>query len=87
PIKQKLSTGFQVESDQTDKKMWTATIRHQLLETQVNLQVNLGTSEITLDELMDLKIGDVIPLDQDSNGEFDVVVEGVPKFKSYYGIH
>src|SRR3954471_9668718 len=81
PIKQKLSTGFQVESDQTDKKMWTAIIRSQLLETGVNIKVNLGTSEITLNELMDLKVGDVIPRDQDSNGEFDVQGEGVPKFK------
>lgn len=87
PIKQKLSTGFQVESDQTDKKMWTAIIRSQLLDTAVNVRVNLGESEITLNELMDLKVGDVIPLDQDSNGEFDVQVEGVPKFKSFYGIH
>jgi len=87
PIKQKLSTGFQVESDQTDKKMWTAIIRSQLLDTAVNVRVNLGESEITLNELMDLKVGDVIPLDQDSNGEFDVQVEGVAKFKSFYGIH
>src|SRR5580698_3111004 len=83
PIKQKLATGFQVESDQTDKKMWTAIIRSQLLETSVNMHVNLGQSEITLNELMDLKIGDVIPLDQDSNGEFAVQVEGVPKFKAF----
>ncbi len=87
PIKQKLSTGFQVESDQTDKKMWTAIIRSQLLETMVNINVNLGQSEITLKELMGLKVGDVIPLDQDTTGEFDILVEGVPKFKSYYGIH
>src|SRR5580698_10371239 len=83
PIKQKLATGFQVESDQTDKKMWTAIIRSQLLETSVNMHVNLGQSEITLNELMELKIGDVIPLDQDSNGEFAVQVEGVPKFKAF----
>lgn len=87
PIKQKLSTGFQVESDQTDKKMWTAIIRSQLLETSVNINVNLGQSEITLNDLMELKVGDVIPLDQDTTGEFDVLVEGVSKFKSYYGIH
>jgi len=87
PIKQKLSTGFQVESDQTDKKMWTAIIRSQLLETSVNVNVNLGQSEITLADLMELKVGDVIPLDQDTTGEFDVLVEGVSKFKSYYGIH
>jgi len=87
PIKQKLSTGFQVESDQTDKKMWTAIIRSQMLETAVNMKVNLGQSQITLDDLMDLKVGDVIPLDQDTTGEFDVLVEDVPKFKAFYGIH
>lgn len=87
PIKQKLATGFQVESDQTDKKMWTAIIRSQLLDTSVNLNVNLGQSEITLNDLMQLKVGDVIPLDQDTTGEFDVNVEGVSKFKAFYGIH
>jgi flagellar motor switch protein FliM len=35
PIKQKLSTGFQVESDQTDKKLWTSIIKEQLLETDI----------------------------------------------------
>lgn len=87
PIKQKLSSGFQVESDQTDKKMWTTIIRSQLLDTNVNIKVNLGESEITLKELMGLKVGDVIPLDQDSNGEFNVQIENVPKFKGLYGIH
>ncbi len=87
PIKQKLATGFQVESDQTDKKMWTAIIRSQLLETAIAVNVNLGESEITLNDLMDLKVGDVIPLNQDTTGEFDVNVESVPKFKAYYGIH
>lgn len=87
PIKQKLSSGFQVESDQTDKKLWTSTICDQLLETEVEIKVNLGTSEISLDELMNLKVGDVIPLDQDATGEFDVIIENVPKFKGYYGIN
>jgi flagellar motor switch protein FliM len=87
PIKQKLQSGFQIESDQTDKKMWTAIIREQLLETAMNLQVFLGNSEISLGDLMRLKIGDVIPLDQDATGEFDIQVEGVRKFKGYMGIH
>ncbi len=87
PIKQKLSTGFQVESDQTDKKLWTAIIQEQLMETDVNLKVNLGNSEIQVEDLMKLQVGDVIPLNQDSSGEFDVQVEGVKKFKAFYGIH
>lgn len=87
PIKQKLSSGFQVESDQTDKKLWTTIIRDQLMETDLNIKVNLGESEISLNDLMSLKEGDVIPLNQDSTGEFDIQVEGVRKFKGYYGIH
>lgn len=87
PIKQKLSSGFQIESDQTDKKLWTSTIREQLLETDVEMKVNLGETEIRLKDLMTLKVGDVLPLDQDATGEFDIQVENVKKFKGYYGIH
>lgn len=87
PIKQKLQSGFQVESDQTDKKLWTTIIKDQLLATDVNIRVDLGETEITVEDLMRLKVGDVIPLGQDSSGEFDIKVEGVEKFKGYYGIH
>lgn len=87
PIKQKLSSGFQVESDQTDKKLWTTIIKDQLLETDMNIKVDLGQTEIKLKDMMTLKVGDVIPLDQDSTGEFNVQVEGVNKFKGFYGIH
>jgi flagellar motor switch protein FliM len=87
PIKQKLSSGFQVESDQTDKKLWTAIIKEQLMETTIDLKVHLGETEIQLADLMELKTGDVIPLTQDATGELDVQVEGVKKFKGYYGNH
>lgn len=87
PIKQKLSTGFQVETDQTDKKLWTSIIQEQLMETELEIKVNLGETEIKLKDMMNLKVGDVIPLDQNATGEFDVNVEGVAKFKGYYGIH
>lgn len=87
PIKQKLSTGFQVESDQADKKLWTSIIYEQLLETDVEIKVNLGETQFKLRDMMGLKVGDVIPLNQDATGELDINVEGVKKFKGYYGIH
>ncbi|HRO66224.1 MAG TPA: flagellar motor switch protein FliM [Pseudobdellovibrionaceae bacterium] len=87
PIKQKLQTGFQVESDQTDKKLWTAIIKEQLMETSVEIKVNLGETEIRLKDLMEMKVGDVIPLTQDATGELNVQIENVPKFKGYYGNH
>lgn len=87
PIKQKLSTGFQVESDQTDKKLWTAIIKEQLMDTELEVRVNLGETSILLEDLMGLKVGDVIPLTQDATGELDINVENVKKFKGYYGNH
>lgn len=87
PIKQKLQSGFQVESDQTDKQIWAGIIKEQLYTTEVEMKVDLGETAITLADLMKLKVGDVIPLNQDSSGEFDVDVEGVTKFKGYYGIN
>lgn len=87
PIKQKLSSGFQVESDQAEKKIWTSIIRQQLLETELNMKVDLGQTEISLADLMELKVGDVLPLDQDATGEINVMVEGVNRFKGYQGIH
>ena len=86
PIKQKLSSGFQVESDQTDKKLWTATIKEQLQDTEVEVLVQLGQTEIQVSDLMKLKKGDVIPLDQDVTGEFDIQIETVRKFRGYYGV-
>jgi flagellar motor switch protein FliM len=87
PIKQKLSSGFQVESDQTDKKLWTSIIQEQLMETEVDVRVDLGETEILLKDLMKLQPGDVISLDQDANGEFDIQIEHVRKFTGYYGIN
>ncbi|MBL7669368.1 MAG: flagellar motor switch protein FliM [Bdellovibrionaceae bacterium] len=87
PIKQKLSTGFQVESDQTDKRLWTAIIKEQLLDTSLDIKVNLGETQILLEDLMSLKVGDVIPLTQDATGELDIQFEEVRKFKGYYGNH
>ncbi len=86
PIKQKLASGFQVESDQTDKKLWAHTLTEQLLETETEILVRLGETEIQMKDLMEFKVGDVIPLNQDVTGEFDVEVENVKKFKSYYGV-
>ncbi len=87
PIKQKLSSGFQVESDQTDKKLWTSIIHEQLSSTDLNLKINFGETEIMMEDLMNLKIGDVIPLDQDASGELDLQIEGVKKFKCFSGVH
>ena len=57
------------------------------MDTNVDLKVSLGETQISVSDLMKLKKGDVIPLDQDATGELDLQLEGTKKFKCYYGIH
>lgn len=86
PIKQKLSSGFQVEADQADQQIWSKIISDQLRDVNVDVQVNLGESMITIQDLMELKVGDVVSLNQDASKEIAVRIEGVPKFKGFYGV-
>lgn len=86
PIKQKLSSGFQVEADQTDKKIWSKIISAQLRDVNLDIKVNLGEAMITIEDLMGLKVGNVLSLNQDASKEISVLVEGVPKFKGFYGL-
>lgn len=85
PIKQKLSSGFQVEADQTDKRIWSKIISEQLKDVSVDIKVNLGESTFSIKDLMEMKVGDILPLNQDASKEIDVLVEGVKKFKGFYG--
>ncbi|MBY0314606.1 MAG: flagellar motor switch protein FliM [Bdellovibrionales bacterium] len=86
PIKQKLSSGFQIESDQTDKKLWTKIFKEQLKDVALDVKVNLGEASISIEDLMKLKIGDVIPLNQDASKEIDILIENTKKFKGFYGV-
>ncbi len=85
PIKNKLNASFQTESDRVDKE-WMAKMQEHLKETNANMLVNLGAAEITVGDLVNLNVGDIIPLTQDSDGELQVLVEGVPKFKCFFGV-
>jgi len=85
PIKEKLNAGFQPEGDRFEK-VWTGQLRTHLSDTFLNARVNLGETNLTVGDLVNLNIGDVIPLTQDADGELDMVVEGTPKFKCRFGV-
>jgi flagellar motor switch protein FliM len=84
PIKQKLTSGFQAEQE-ISSTTYVEVVKQQLMETTVKLKVDLGVTEITFADLINLSEGDVIPLNQDADGELVVEVEGAPKYKGYYG--
>jgi flagellar motor switch protein FliM len=85
PIKNKLNASFQTESDRHDKE-WTAKMEEHLRQAEVNVRVNLGSSEITVGDLVNLNVGDIIPLSQDADGELEMLVEGVGKYKCFFGV-
>ena len=48
--------------------------------------VDLGKATITVGDLVNLNVGDIIPLKQDADGELELLVEGVGKYKCFFGV-
>ncbi len=85
PIKNKLSASFQTESDHVNKE-WATKIEEHLRSSEVHILVNLGNTTMSVGDLVNLNVGDVLPLTQDADGELDVIIEGVPKLKCLFGV-
>jgi len=85
PIREKLQGGYQADRLDVDKE-WASRFTEGLRCTDVNLAVELGATELSGREIVDLKNGDVIPLDQYCSDGLDIYVEDVLKFKGLPGI-
>lgn len=57
-----------------------------LHKASVNLQPLLGTTRLTVDEVISLKEGDIIPLGQLAENPLIIRVNGVPKIMGYPGL-
>lgn len=84
PIKHKLNSAFQVDSSRPDDE-WARRMYSHMEGVEADVVVQLGEAAITMSDLVNLNIGDVIPLNRDSDGELDVMVEGISKYKCYFG--
>jgi flagellar motor switch protein FliM len=85
PIKSKLSVGFQNEQLEVDH-IWINRIKNQLMGTNVNMNVALGSAWLNLREFTELQRGDVIMLDRDADKPLDIMVEGVHKYRGVPGV-
>tara|TARA_B100000925_G_C21990308_1_gene466494 strand:+ start:516 stop:1499 length:984 start_codon:yes stop_codon:yes gene_type:complete len=86
PIKQKLSSSFQTDNEMADS-IWTNALNEHIKEATSNLSVKLGEASISVGDLVNLEIGDVIPLNQEVSGEVSLEVEGKEKMKCLMGVH
>lgn len=85
PIKSKLSVGFQSEQLEVDH-IWINRIKEQIMMTRTNIVVKLGEANISVNDLVNLEVGDIIQLDHDASVALDLLVESVAKFKCVPGV-
>ena len=86
PIKGKLYSGYQSDQMEVDHN-WIERFYERLKSTEVEVKVELGRSQITVQDLFRLKVGDVIPLGKDVSDPLSVQVQGVPKFLARPGVY
>ena len=79
PIRSKLHASFQTERLEVDH-VWVSRLKERLMETPVDLKVHFGSAKLTGNQLVRLKIGDVIMLDTDADELLEVTLGGVSKF-------
>ena len=84
PIRAKLNAGFQSDQNEVDTT-WLNRLRLNLEMAKVDMSVELGQAEISVRDFLNLKLGDIIPLEQEVEQPLNVTVEGITKFKGYQG--
>ena len=62
PIKDLLTSSLQAENLEVDKR-WIRLMRQQVQMAEVEIVADLGTAAISLRDIVNMKVGDVIPLD------------------------
>jgi flagellar motor switch protein FliM len=83
PIRDLLSSSVQGEALEVDKR-WVGRLSKQVQSAEVTLLVNLAQVQVTLNQILKMQVGDVIPLDIP---EFVTAsVDGVPVMECRYGV-
>lgn len=87
PIIPKLTTQYLYDVSKT-RSTANDTEHHleaHLEQVDVDLQVELGAAELTVDEVLDLQVGDIIPLSNSIHDALTVTVDRVPAFSAAVG--
>lgn len=84
PIRDQLYEDMHGDRMEVDER-WVNFLSSQVQSTEVKLVANLTEAELTVRELLEMKIGDVISLDIPES--ITAHVEGVPVLECGYGVH
>ncbi len=83
PIRELLDAGIQSDRGDTDDR-WQVMLRHEILGSQVGLSSTLLQKDVTVGELLEMKSGDVIPIELPDT--VTLKAEEVPLFIGQIGV-
>lgn len=82
PIRELLDAGVQSDKEDTDLR-WSKALRDEIMDVKVELTTHMMDIEMSLSKVMELKDGDIIPIDLPEH--IVILVEGLPTFRSKMG--
>lgn len=83
PIREILDAGVQSDREETDDR-WLESLREEVKSSMVDLSCTLAETEISLRDILEMKPGDVIPVDVPDLVTLNA--EKVPVFRGKYGV-
>jgi flagellar motor switch protein FliM len=84
PIRHKLAGGYRSDDIGQDQ-FWVNTLKSTLMEAEVQLEVDLGKTRLSVQDLLNMKVGDIIILENNFKHALRAKVEGVPKYDGFAG--
>jgi len=82
PIRELLDAGVQSDKEDTDQR-WSAALKDEIMDVEVEVDASLGETEISLRQIMEMQVGDVIPFEMPS--DVLIRVEDLPSFRGKLG--
>lgn len=82
PIREVLDAGLQSDSDDQDER-WVKSLREDVMSAKVRLECDLARKKITLRDIVELKAGDIIPIEIPE--QHVITANGVPLFRAKFG--
>jgi flagellar motor switch protein FliM len=83
PLKELLHSGVASDRAEHDER-WGMALREEIEDAEVELGTVLGRGKITMQQLMNLQPGDILPCD--FSGRATVLAEDVPVFRGTFGV-
>ncbi|ADC71674.1 MULTISPECIES: flagellar motor switch protein FliM [unclassified Thioalkalivibrio] len=83
PIREQLDTGLQSDRSDVDQR-WMKALEEEIQDAEVEVSSTLTETEVTVQELLDIQPGDIIPINLPET--VTLKVEDIPLFRGKFGV-